>query len=671
MAAGHGARPADRIESEMRRIRALITQRAFAESLAACMALLGEVPENRDILYLAAVSQRCLGRIADALSTLERLEAGHHALGRVYQERGHCYRRVGENALALAAHRRAVALNPTLSASWSAIEGLAGGTAPADAALAGPVARRHFLLELPRALYGAYDLYYEGELAAAAHLIAQFLISNPEHIEALHLQALIAARLDALEEAQTILEHALARAPDHRPMRQEYAAVLLKQHDFAAALPQIVALMRAEPANRDHRAVYAATCLSLGREQEALQVYRDLALEEPGRADWVLAVGYTLQVIGRSDEAVESYRQAVRLRPDWGEAYWSLANLKTYRFSPAEVEAMRTHLAAPDIAPADRCPLEFALGKALEDLANYTEAFRCYERGNALKRSQVAFEVAEIERNTRLQKSLCTRAFFAERRGFGAPDDSPIFIVGLPRSGSTLLEQILASHSRVEGTRELAHITRLANRLGLPPRGDGVARYPAVLAELDAEEARRLGERYLEETRPYRTGHPRFIDKMPGNFRHLGLIHLMLPNARIIDARRSPMACCVSNFKQLFAAGHEFTYSLEDLARYYRSYVELMTHWQSVLPARILRIDHERVVQDLEGEVRRVLEFCGLDFEVGCLEFYKTGRAVHTASSEQVRRPVSSRDLEHWRSFEPWLGELRAALGDPARAADL
>jgi tetratricopeptide (TPR) repeat protein len=664
MAAENGATPAHRIESEMRRIRALITQRAFAESLAACTALLGEVPENRDILYLAAVSQRCLGRIADALGTLERLEAGRGAFGRLYQERGHCYRQVGENALALAAHRHAVALNPTLSASWSAIEASAGGMAPADEVPAGPVAARRFLLGLPRALQGVYDLYYEGELAAAAHLIAQFLVSNSDYIEALHLQALIAVRLDALEEAQAILEQGLARAPDHGPMRQEYAGVLLKQHDFAAALPQIVALMRAEPANRDHRAVFASTCLSLGRAQEALQVYRGLALEEPGRADWALAVGYALQVIGRSDEAVESYRQTGRLRPGWGEAYWSLANLKTYRFSPAEVEAMRTYLAAPDTAPADRCPLEFALGKALEDRTNDAEAFRCYERGNALKRSQVTFQVAEIESNTRLQKSLCTRAFFAERRGFGAPDDSPIFIVGLPRSGSTLLEQILASHSRVEGTRELAHITRLANRLGLPPRSDGMARYPAVLGELGAEEARRLGERYLEGTRPYRTGRPRFIDKMPGNFRHLGLIHLTLPNARIIDARRSPMACCFSNFKQLFAAGHEFTYSLGDLARYYRSYVELMTHWQSVLPGRILRIDHERLVQDLEGGVRRMLEFCGLDFEVGCLEFYKTERAVHTASSEQVRRPVSAGDLEHWRRFDPWLGELRAALGD-------
>ena len=271
MAAEDGAVPAGRIESEMRRIRALITQGAFAESLEACMGLLAEVPENRDILYLAAVSQRCLGRIADALGTLERLEAGHGALGRVYEERGHCYGRVNESALALAAHRRAVALNPTLSSSWSAIEALAGGMVPADELLAGPLARRHFLARLPRALQGVYDLYYEGELAAAAHLIVQFLVSNPEHIEGLHLQALIAVRLDALEEAQAILEHALARAPDHRPMRQEYAAALLEQHDFAAALPQIAALLRVEPANRDHRGVYAAACLSLGRAEEALK----------------------------------------------------------------------------------------------------------------------------------------------------------------------------------------------------------------------------------------------------------------------------------------------------------------------------------------------------------------------------------------------------------------
>ncbi len=346
-----------------------------------------------------------------------------------------------------------------------------------------------------------------------------------------------------------------------------------------------------------------------------------------------------------------------------GTAYWSLANLKTYRFTADEIGSMRAAEAAPAVKPVDRYHLCFALGKALEDRGEYRESFLYYERGNALKRAETRYQPEPIERNARLQKAVCRRALFASRSGAGSPDRSPIFIVGLPRAGSTLIEQILASHSEVEGTMELADIPRLVQRLQGREPDPAAPRYPGVLEELTLEQLRQLGETYLADTQVYRSGKPRFIDKMPNNFRHLGLIHLMLPNATLIDARREPMACCFGNFKQLFASGQEFTYGLDDIARYYLSYVDLMNHWEQVLPGKILRVQHEDLVEDLAAQVRRILDFCGLDFQAQCLEFHKTQRSVRTASSEQVRLPIFTEGLDQWRNFEPWLGPLQQALG--------
>jgi hypothetical protein len=316
----------------------------------------------------------------------------------------------------------------------------------------------------------------------------------------------------------------------------------------------------------------------------------------------------------------------------------------------------------------DRYHLCFALGKALEDRREFAESFRYYQEGNALKRAESHYRPELIERNTKQQIEICAPDLFLRHRGAGAPDPDPIFIIGLPRSGSTLLEQILASHSQVEGTQELPNVQQMANNLRGRDPDPSNPRYPRVLTEMTPAELRALGEKYLADTRVYRTGKAYFIDKMPNNFRHLGLIHLMLPNAKIIDARREPLACCFSNFKQLFASGQEFTYSLEDIGRYYRSYIELMQHWDSVLPGKILRVQHEDVVEDLEGNVRRILEFCDLPFESPCVEFYKTERSVRTASSEQVRQPIFKEGLDQWLYFEPWLGPLKEALGDMAKS---
>jgi tetratricopeptide (TPR) repeat protein len=467
-----------------------------------------------------------------------------------------------------------------------------------------------------------------------------------------------------LDDAEILLASALALAPDYRAARHDYANVLLKRHKHAAARVELERLLADDPDNRAFRTTYAAVCVGIGDHERALSVYRGLLVGAPQAAELQHSIAHTLKTLGRRDEAIAAYRAAAAERPSFGDAYWSLANLKTYRFTDEELAAMRARESSADLAPVDRYHLCFALGKALEDRGDYQDSWHYYERGNLLKQSESRFRIEQIERNTRLQKAVCTAEFFAERAGFGCTSPDPIFIVGLPRSGSTLLEQILASHSRVEGTMELADVPRIVLDLQGRQMDSDIPLYPDILARMTPDNFRRLGEKYVSDTRVYRSDKPQFIDKMPNNFRHVGLIHLMLPNARIIDARREPMACCFSNLKQLFAAGQEFAYAIDDIARYYRTYLELMYHWDQVLPRRVLRVHHEDVVDDLEGSVRRILEYCGLGYEPQCVEFHKTQRSVRTASSEQVRQPISREGLEQWKHFEPWLEPLEKALGD-------
>ncbi|MEG3153706.1 sulfotransferase family protein [Sphingomonas sp. RB1R13] len=382
-----------------------------------------------------------------------------------------------------------------------------------------------------------------------------------------------------------------------------------------------------------------------------------------------LSIGHALKTVGKQAEAIDAYRGAYRVAPDFGDAYWSLANLKTYRFEEAEIEGMREYEAASTTKLVDRYHLCFALGKALEDRGQYAESFDYYERGNRLKREEVRYDWTRIDKEMKLQIEHCTPALFAANQGSGCRAPDPIFIVGLPRAGSTLLEQILASHSMVEGTMELPNILALAHRIDGRRRIGEEARYPANLAELTADELTGFGEAYVRDTAIHRKlGTPHFIDKMPNNFRHIGLISLILPNAKIIDARRDPMSCCFSGFKQLFAEGQEFTYGLEEIGHYYRGYVDLMAHWNDVLPGRVLRVDYADVVGDLETQVRRILDHVGLPFEQACLDFHQSERAVRTPSSEQVRQPIFTSGLDQWQHYDPWLAPLRAALGPQAEA---
>jgi tetratricopeptide (TPR) repeat protein len=649
------------IDGELARIRGLLRARNFPAALTAARALLDKAPEHRDALLSVATAERYLGRTADALTTLATLERRHPRFSRLYEERGRCFVELRQAPQAIRAFLTAVHLNHALPGSWSMLEGLYRMTGQAsDEAMAGQHVAT--LKRLPQEIVTATALFQDGDWDAAESLVRGWLLEHGDHIEAMRLLARIGMARRVFDDPELLLATVLERAPGYRAARCEYAAVLVELHKYEQARRQLEDLLKDEPGSRPLRMLYATSCAGLGEHERAIQLYRALLTGAAEDADVHLSIAHALKTLGATEEAIASYRQAAQCRPDFGDAYWSLANLKTYRFTSDELSRIRSALAAPATAAVDRYHLCFALAKALEDQGEFAEAFRYYERGNGLKRPECTYRPEIIENNTRQQIRVCSAEFFACRRSWGAPDPDPIFIVGLPRSGSTLIEQILASHSQVEGTQELPNVQQIVSLLrGRDFRND---RYPRILAELREEDYRQLGEKYLAETRVYRSGRQHFIDKMPNNFRHVGLIHLMLPNARIIDARREPMACCFSNFKQLFANGQEFTYSIEDIARYYRTYLELMRHWELTLPGRILRVQHEEIVDDLEGSVRRLLEFCGLQFESQCVAFHETRRSVRTASSEQVRRGLYREGLDQWKHFEPWLGPLKAALGD-------
>lgn len=650
-------------ELQVQRIRELVKSRRFEESLEAAEALAAELPENRDVLYLQAMSQRLLGQIPKALATLLRLEQHHPRFSRLYQERGHCHVALKDAAQAIDAFLRGVNLNPALPASWSLLEGLYRMTGQADHA-ATAAAHVATLKRLPPEVLTATGLFSDGDLSAAEDRVRAYLLEHGNHVEAMRLLARIGIERDVLDDAELLLEAVLTLEPDYHAARLDFARALMERHKYQRAREELETLLKLEPHNRHYKTLYTSTIVGLGEHEKAVTLYRELLEDAPQPADLHLSIAHSLKAIGMQQQCIEAYRAAAAARPGFGDAYWSLANLKTYRFTDLEITRMREEESASGVAAPDRYHLCFALGKALEDRGQYAASWVYYERGNALKRAESRYRPEVLETNTRKQIQVFTHAFLAQRESFGVASADPIFILGLPRAGSTLLEQILASHPKVEGTQELADIPRMV--LALQDRVPDLdnPRYPGVLAEMKAGDFLKLGEKYLADTRVYRTDKPFFIDKMPNNFRHIGLIHLMLPNAKIIDARREPMACCFGNLKQLFANGQEFTYSIEDIARYYRTYLDLMQHWETVLPGRILRVEHESVVDDLEGNVRRILNFCGLDFEPACVEFHKTARSVRTASSEQVRQPIFREGLHQWRHYEPWLTPLKDALGD-------
>lgn len=651
------------IRSELSRIRELTREQRYDEALLAAEALCLLAPQGREQLYLLAVNQRCLNRVSAALATLEQIEREHVALGRLYQERGYCYLSLRDAPRALTAFERAVNINPALKDSWSALESLHRMTGNLDKA--GIAAEQLSALKrLPPEVLRAGSLFSDGDLDAAENLIRAHLLGDGGQVEALRLLARIEQHRGALHEAERLLEGVLRLSPNYGAARLDYARGLLARQKCAQACEQFDLLIQQEADNLDYRILQATARAGCGDHETAILAYQTLLNPAPEYAHVHLLRGHSLKAVGRQHEAIASYQAASQARPGFGDAYWSLANLKTYRFSDAEILSMRAAIAAHGLPPTDLIHLHFALGKALEMCEEYAASWKHYASGNALKCAGTRYRPEHVEINTQRQREICTPEFFAARAGLGAPDPSPIFIVGLPRSGSTLIEQILASHSLIEGTQELHGIPYVVDEL--QGRSDPLEpSYPGALLDLAPDEFCKLGERYLNDSRAYRRqGLPFFIDKMPNNFRHIGLIHLMLPNAKIIDVRREPMACCFGNLKQLFAGGQEFSYDQEFMARYYRTYLELMRHWDAALPGRVLRVFYEDVVADLEAGVRRILNFCGLQFEPSCVDFHKTVRSVSTASSEQVRQPINRGTADQWRNYRSWLGTLENILDD-------
>ena len=624
--------------------------------------LLSIKPSHRDALYYLAVCQRKMQDNAAAMATLKQLTTEHPAYGRAYQEQGHNYSDLQSKQSACKAFEQAVSLNPALGASWKALVLYYDAAGQKDKAQEA-MRHAHALAQLPPQLRSVSSLIHEDKLSMAEQICRQFLQDNKHHPEAMRLLAEIGTRLQILDDAEFLLEKCVEFYPDNLHARMDYVQVLHKRQKFEKALEQAKKLHQAQPSNIAFEISLASATQAVGNFDQALDIYDRIILRADNQPMVHSARGHALKTIGRTDEAIQAYRTAYTSKPDFGDAYWSLANLKTYSFTDHEITSMREQEQRDSTALTDKVHLCFALGKALEDRHEYTESFDFYQRGNALKQQQSQYDPARLEGEFESQKLLFDADFFAAHSSTGCTSPDPIFIVGLPRAGSTLLEQILASHSQVDGTMELANIIGLAHRLGGRRTTKEAARYPAIVSELDSGQLQTFGERFIEDTRIHRQAGAYFIDKMPNNFRHIPLIQLILPNAKIIDARREPMACCFSGFKQLFAEGQEFTYGLDSIGRYYRSYVDLMAHWDEVMPGRILRVQHEDVIDDLEGQVERILDYCGLPFEQACVDFHKTERAVRTPSSEQVRQPIFKSALQQWRNYEQFLQPLVDAVG--------
>ena len=648
--------------------RLLHSQPALAYEQAS--EILKVVPGNPPARLIRGVARRVEGALGEALALLEPLAREQPRWAAAQLELGIALGEAGRAPEAVAALRRATELKSDLPDAWRILaDYLDAGGDPAGA----DDARAQYLKAANRdpRLMAAAAALVENKVPEAEALLRAHLRQHETDVAALRMLAEVAARLRRYPDAQALLERCLELAPSFDAARHNYAVVLFRQMKVEQALPEVERLLAKEPRHPGYRSLQAALLAHLGDYTESIEVYDTVLREHPDQPRVWTSYGHALKTANRTADSIAAYRRALSLQPTLGEAYWSLANLKTFRFGDQDVAAMRAALARSDLAAEDRLHFEYALGKALEDRAEYAQAFAHYDAGAALRRETVGYSADETTRYLRRCQRLFTAEFFADRAGSGAPGRDPIFIVGMPRSGSTLLEQILASHPLVEGTMELPDIGRLAREL---TQGGAVAaadpdefeerRYPAVLAELPPARLRELGEQYLERTRVQRkSAAPFFIDKMPNNFLQVGLIHLILPNARIIDARRHPLGCCFSNFKQHYARGQNFSYSLDDIGRYYRDYVELMAHVDAVLPGRVHRVIYERMIEDTESEVRRLLDYCGLPFDERCLRFYENERAVRTASSEQVRRPIYREGVDHWKHFEPWLGPLKAALG--------
>jgi len=599
------------------------------EALKQLMPALRTHPDSAEVLFEYALTLSALQRGAEAVVALEKVVAtmpDHPEAWRLLADHAAAVGDTDKSEAAHLRHLRCASQNPDLQKAAAAM--------------------------------------IANKLPVAERLLKAYLKAAPTDVTAARMLAEVAVRVGRNDEAQALLEYCLELAPGFSGARYNLAILLHRTNQSNGALAEVEKLLAEDPKRPGYRNLAAVVCSRIGEYERSSEFYQALLEEYPDNAKVWLSYAHVLKTEGKREQCEAAYRKAIERDAGFGEAYWSLANLKTFRFTPDDIKNMNTQVARDSLEVSSRVQFHFALGKSAEDEGNHALSFKHYESGNTLHRSDLNYQSQQNTARAARMKSRFTADFFREREGMGCTESGPIFIVGMPRAGSTLLEQILASHSMVEGTTELPDIITLAKELRSRATEDEAGVYDGVLARMSRTELEELGRQYLERTRIHRkTDKPFFIDKMPNNFLHIGLIQVSLPNARIIDARRHPLACCFSNFKQYFARGQSFSYSLKDVGHFYRDYVDLMDHYDAVLPARIHRVIYESLVNDTEGEVRSVLEYCGLPFEEGCLRFFENKRPVRTASSEQVRQPIYQSGVEQWRHYDAFLAPLRDALG--------
>ena len=639
-----------------------VKEGSFEHALNLLKIILKDHPEHIDSLYLAAVSSRYLRQFEESKKFIESLLIIAPDMGRAYQELGHLNRDLGDEEKAVVHYRQACELNPALTAGWNFLYQyfVKNNNKPAaDHALE----QINKLGSLPGVLLYIDQILNEGRLGMAEAKCRAFLKENPTHTYAMSLLAEIANRLGYFDDAEFLLEKAVEFKPDDGDLRMKYASILRKKQKFAKTMEQVNILCDKHPDNLTYQAQKASEIMQNGDHETAITLLDDILSKNPYNFSTFTSKGHAQKTLGKTDEAIKSYQSAYQIKPDHGEAFFSLANLKTYSFSSSELESMREQVSRVDLSLRDKAYFHFALAQGCEVNGEYDEAFFHLEKGNKIKNDQSQYSIERMEKELQAQIEICNDKFFHDLGNGGCDTKEPIFILGLPRAGSTLIEQILASHSMVDGTLELPNILSIAQSL----RGDDIygklGNYPKSMESLSLDQREALGRGYIEDTKMHRKDAPMFTDKMPNNFRHIGLIHLIMPNAKIIDARRYPLDCCFSMFKQLFAQGQEFSYGLAEAGSYYRNYVNLMDHWNSVLPDKILRVNNEDVIEDLEGQVRRMLEFLELPFEEQCISFHETDRSVRTASSEQVRRPINKDGMERWKPYSKHLKPLVDSLG--------
>lgn len=655
--------PSTSADLELMRASALLDTDP-ADAARRASAILVVAPDHAEAKLLLAAACRRLGDPLAALNAIEEV-AGQHPRSPVMQlELGRAYAAAGRGEQAIGAFRRSVELDPELAEGWRelAAQLFAGGNVPDGDAAYSNYERRAVD---PPGLNDALAALADERLDVAADVLRRRLAETPGDVVVLRLLADVARRRNDLAEAERCLDACLEVAPGYSMARYDLACVYFAQHRVEKVLPLLDRLLALDPGHSACLLLRGKTLRLVGRTAEAIELLQRLVADSPDDPEaWVL-LGHVRREVGEQSGAIAAYRRAIELRPHLSEAYFSLANLKTVRLTAEDIAAIRLLLARTSLLREDRIRLEFSLGKALEDEGEYADSFGHYARGNALRRASVGHDADATTAAVRRSKSVFTDEFFAEHRGWGSERVDPIFIIGLPRSGSTLLEQMLASHSQIEGTRELSDLSIVVTELAARAGPDARATYPQFLTTLGRSEIESAAAEYLARTQVHRSlGRPRFIDKMPPNFIHVGLIHLMFPRAAIIDARRHPMGCAFSCYKQLFSWGAGFSYDFVELVRHFRDYVELMDHFDAVLPGRVHRIYYEQLIANPEAELRSLLEYCQLPYEADCLRFYENRRIVQSVSSEQVRQPIYGEGVDQWRHYAPWLEPLRTALGD-------